>query len=282
MSSFDPDKFKQEQKARWNQGALSTWTLWKKTQVEDTPAKFFLGLVPIRPGVKILDLACGSGETSLQVAHLVSSHLKDEAKDAKIVCVDISDEMLKVLNQRAQEMGLANMVETRCEDAEKVDFGAHYFDMVMSQFGVMFLPHLVEDLARIRGMMKPGSLFSCVVWGEEKDCHIFYAARSVISPPPPPPGTPVSYGTKEKVMEALRKAEFSDVKAVEFEVVHETKDAEEYITLMSGVNKWMEKSLGEKGSELWQKLVNYCNDHYRTPNGNLRFPNVCVGVTAIA
>ncbi|GJD09928.1 hypothetical protein Gasu2_41510 [Galdieria sulphuraria] len=243
MSQFDPDKFKQEQKARWNQGARSTWTLWKQTQVEDTPAKFFLGLVPIRPGVKVLDLACGSGETSLQVAQLVSSHLPSDSKDAKIVCVDISEEMLRVLSQRAQELGLSSVVETCCEDAENINFGTHYFDMVMSQFGVMFLPHLPEDLANIRKMMKPGSLFCCVVWGEEKDCHIFYAARSVVSPPPPPPGTPVSYGTKEKVMEALRKAEFSDVKAVEFQVVHETKDAEEYITLMSGVNQWLEKSL---------------------------------------
>lgn len=282
MSQFNVDKFKQEQKERWNQGARSSWTLWKQTQVEDTPAKFFLGLVPIRPGVKVLDLACGSGETSLQVAQLLSNHLPSEAKDAKIVCVDISEEMLRVLNQRANEMSLADIVETRCEDVEKIDFGEHYFDMVMSQFGVMFLPYLTEDLARIRKMMKPGSLFSCVIWGEEKDCHIFYAARSVLNPPPPPPGTPVSYGTKDKVMEALRNAAFSDVKAVEFQVIHETKDAEEYITLMSGVNKWMEKSLGEKGSELWQKLVDYCNKNYKTPRGTLQFPNVCVGITAVA
>eukprot|EP00871_Galdieria_phlegrea_P001263 jgi/Galph1/2137/GphlegSOOS_G797.1 len=283
-TSFNEEKYKTEQKSRWNEGALSTWTLWKETQVEDTPARFFLERVPVRSGVKVLDIACGSGETSIQVAEVLSKYVEEsETTDpCKLVCVDISDEMLRVLQRKAEEKGLQSIIQVVCEDAEKVNFEPHYFDMVMSQFGVMFLPLLVDDLIHIRRMMKPGALFSCVVWGEEKDCHIFYAARSIIQPPPPPPGTPVSYGTKDQVVAALRQASFSDIQTVTFEVVHETKDAEEYITLMSGVNKWMEKSLGEKGSPLWNKLVEFCNNNYRTRRGTLRFPNVCIGITAIA
>ncbi|MCB8836026.1 cyclopropane-fatty-acyl-phospholipid synthase family protein [Aurantimonas sp. VKM B-3413] len=110
-------------------------------------AKMFMN----RPGLRTLDIGCGWGGLGLYLARQV---------DAKVRGITLSDEQLKIANQRAEEAGLANRAQFHLEDYRKtegpfdrivsvgmfehvgLDFYQQFFDQcrrLMADDGVMLL-----------------------------------------------------------------------------------------------------------------------------------------------
>ena len=85
----------------------------------------------IRAGEAVLDVGCGCGGTTLELAQAVGA-------GAQVTAVDISRPMLELAAQRAREAGLADRVVFRLDDAQTAVFDAASFDLVFSRFGVMF------------------------------------------------------------------------------------------------------------------------------------------------
>jgi ubiquinone/menaquinone biosynthesis C-methylase UbiE len=110
-----------------------------------------------QPGMQVLDLACGTGEPGISVAHRVATH-------GRVTAVDQSPELLKVAAQRATDRGLTNF-ETQPADAHKLPFPNHSFDLATCRFGVMFFADPERAMVELRRVLKPGARACFVVWG---------------------------------------------------------------------------------------------------------------------
>jgi ubiquinone/menaquinone biosynthesis C-methylase UbiE len=110
----------------------------------------------VGPGMRVLDIACGTGEPAISLAALVGN--------GEIVGVDLSPGPLKIAGERAAQRGLTN-VSFRQADAHHLPFPDNTFDRVTSRLGVMFFSDLPQAIAEMHRVLKPGGKAILLVWG---------------------------------------------------------------------------------------------------------------------
>src|SRR5438309_2370065 len=106
-------------------------------------AKFVVDL-GIKPGNKVLDVACGTGNQSLPAAKL----------GGNVTGIDIARNLIEQANVNATKAGLD--IKFEVGDAENLPYEDATFDVVMSMYGAMFAPRpelVARELARV---CKPG------------------------------------------------------------------------------------------------------------------------------
>ena len=101
----------------------------------------------------VLDVGCGSGTTTLAAA----------ADAERVVGVDISRPLVELARRRAQAAMIDN-AEFVIGDAQTHDFAAGAFDLVISQFGLMFFDDPVGAFTNIRRALKAGGRAAFVCW----------------------------------------------------------------------------------------------------------------------
>jgi SAM-dependent methyltransferase len=128
----------------------------------------------IRPGMRVLDVAAGTGNASLPAA----------AAGAAVTASDLTPELLDVGRGRAAAAGLElDWVEA---DAEALPFEDESFDVVMSAIGVMFAPHhqaAADELVRV---CRPGGTIGLLSWTPEGMIGDLFRTMGGFNPPPPP------------------------------------------------------------------------------------------------
>lgn len=112
----------------------------------------------LEPGMRVLDLACGSGHPALDAARLV-------APAGTIVATDLVPEMVEATARRARDAGIDNL-DAQVMDAEAIDYPDATFDAVTCRFGIMFCPQPDVAVAEVRRVLKMGGRFAMCVWDE--------------------------------------------------------------------------------------------------------------------
>jgi SAM-dependent methyltransferase len=125
----------------------------------NTPSQMWLGneglrRAGLRPGMRFLDVAAGSGALSLPAARL----------GAQVVATDLSPAMLEHLERRARDEGLN--VQTRVMDGHALDLEDASFDIAGSQFGVMLFPDMPKGISELARVVKPGGAVLMTVYGD--------------------------------------------------------------------------------------------------------------------
>lgn len=106
------------------------------------------------PGETVLDIGCGAGATSLEIARRV-------APGGSVVGVDISPQMLQLARTRAGAASTA--IEFLDADVGEANF-TRRFDAAFSRFGVMFFEAPAAAFAHIRAQLHPGGRLTFVCW----------------------------------------------------------------------------------------------------------------------
>lgn len=110
-----------------------------------------------RPGLRVLDVASGTGAPALQLARRV-------VPDGHVTATDRSPEPLNIAAERARERGLTN-ISFKVADVHKLPFEDAGFDLVTSRLGVMFFADFPRALSEIRRVLKPGGRVALLAWG---------------------------------------------------------------------------------------------------------------------
>ncbi|WP_313067747.1 bifunctional demethylmenaquinone methyltransferase/2-methoxy-6-polyprenyl-1,4-benzoquinol methylase UbiE [Achromobacter animicus] len=108
---------------------------------------FTIGRAAIRPGMKVLDIAGGTGD-------LARAFAKRAGPTGEVWLTDINDSMLRVGRDRLTDAGL--LVPTAVCDAERLPFPTGYFDRVSVAFGLRNMTHKDRALAEMTRVLKPG------------------------------------------------------------------------------------------------------------------------------
>lgn len=201
-----------DQIAYWNAGAGETWAALQArmdAQLEPLGLAAQAALAP-QAGERVLDVGCGSGQTTLALARAV-------APGGTATGLDISRPMLEVARARAaaEEVAGASFIEA---DAQVHPFAPGSFDAAFSRFGVMFFADPPAAFANIRKGLKPGGRLAFVCW-RAPDQNPFMtlpmaAAADLLPPSPPPtPGAPgpFAFADPERVRGILTDAGFQDI-----------------------------------------------------------------------
>jgi SAM-dependent methyltransferase len=165
----------------------------------------------IHTGEHVIDVGCGCGGTTLEIAELVGAA-------GKVAAVDISRPMLELAAQRARGAKLADRIVFRLDDAQTAAFEAGASDLVFSRFGVMFFADPVAAFANLRGALRPGGRLAFVCW-QPRDKNpwmmapVAAAAQHIPFPAPPPPDAPgpFAFGDAARVRGILEAAGFAKV-----------------------------------------------------------------------
>jgi ubiquinone/menaquinone biosynthesis C-methylase UbiE len=98
-----------------------------------------------RPAARVLDLGCGAGHVSYQVAPLA----------AEVVACDLAPDMLRLVARQAAQQGLGNL-HTLCGAAEALPFPTASYDLVISRYSAHHWTHPARALAEVRRVLRPG------------------------------------------------------------------------------------------------------------------------------
>ena len=174
----------------WNQTAGPTWVELQDQldgMIGPMGQAAIAALGPT-PGEAILDIGCGCGRTSLQLAAAVGGA-------GKVVGADISATMLAVARARPVPSTSARP-DFREIDAQTGDLGGGMFDAVFSRFGVMFFADPVAAFTNIRSALKGHGRLAFVCWRPLADNLWVRVPLEAALPllPPLPPADPTAPG----------------------------------------------------------------------------------------
>lgn len=159
---------------------------------------------------RILDVGCGAGGTTLDVARLL-------APRGTVIGIDLSGQMIEVARERAAAEGLSN-VQFVQGDVTTYAFDDGSFDAFMSRFGVMFFEDPGAAFARIARLLVPGGRAAFVCWRSPEANEWMQVTFGAVTahtgvPPAPSPGTPGPFALadRDRLVSILDLAGFEDV-----------------------------------------------------------------------
>jgi SAM-dependent methyltransferase len=110
-----------------------------------------------QPGMRVLDLASGTGEPAISLAMRVGAQ-------GHITALDLSADLLEIAKGRAQERGLKNL-STQQADAQALPFDDGSFDLATCRFGVMFFRDVKLALQELHRVLRDEARACFLAWG---------------------------------------------------------------------------------------------------------------------
>lgn len=153
----------------------------------------------IKKDDEVLDLGCGDGTTAIPAAKL----------GAKVMGVDIAENLVAAGNKRVKEEGLTNITFLQGDACDLHNLHDNTFDKVVSIFGAMFAPkpiHVAKEMVRVT---KPGGRIVMGNWIPGDPTLVAQILKISSSYTPPPPEgfiSPMLWGVEAQVIERFAAA----------------------------------------------------------------------------
>lgn len=191
--SPDVDALKAKLRATWIAGDFGQIAKFLSAEAEK-----FTNDLGLKPGMKVLDVACGTGNLALPAARA----------GAAVTGVDIAPNSLEQARERAAAEGLDIKFDEG--DAEALPYEDASFDAVVTMYGAMFAPRPDLVAAELKRVCKPGGFIAMGNWTPTGFVGQMFKAAAAYVPPPPGMTSPVLWGRDDVVRER-----FGDVSNVE-------------------------------------------------------------------
>ncbi len=179
-------ELKQRLRASWMAGDFG-----QIARLNAQGAEEFVTRLNLKPGMKVLDVACGTGNQSIPAART----------GAQVIGLDIAPNLLEQAGQRAQSENLK--IEFIEGDAEKLPYPAGQFEVVLSMFGAMFAPRPEVVASELKRVCRPGGLIAMGNWTPEGFVGQMFQITARHAPPPPDILPPSLWGVEKVVAERL-------------------------------------------------------------------------------
>jgi ubiquinone/menaquinone biosynthesis C-methylase UbiE len=194
------DQMKDFMRAPWIAGDFGAIAI----EIGAPEAERFVARMALEPGARVLDLACGTGNVTIPLAH----------RGAMVTGLDMTPHLLQEARARAAREGL----HIRFDEgfAETLPYPDGSFDAVVSMFGIMFSPLPAAVASEMARVLRPGGQLALANWTPSG----FTGRMSMVGGqylPPPSPGamSPLLWGDENTVRDRLKR----DFEAVETRVV---------------------------------------------------------------
>jgi SAM-dependent methyltransferase len=211
LPTLSPEEFKKATQAQWNESAKG----WNDQSArirdwlrESTDA--MLNMVDVRPGTRVLDVAAGAGDQTLDIAERVGP-------DGSVLATDLSPAILEFAKAKALRAG-HRQVETLAADGENLQVPEASFDAVVCRLGLMFYPNPGMGLQAMYKALKPGGRACTMVFSvpDKNPCIttlMSTALKHAGLPPRDPfqPGGLLSLGKPGLIDDLFRQAGFTAV-----------------------------------------------------------------------
>jgi ubiquinone/menaquinone biosynthesis C-methylase UbiE len=236
----------------------------------------------LKEETKILDIGCGCGATTLEIAKLVNQ--------GEVFGVDISEPMLERATQTASDMALTN-ISYQVKDVQVDEMPNNYFDIAFSRFGVMFFEDPFEAFNNINHSLKDDGQLSFVCWQhaslnpwQSLSIQVIKEFLDLPAPPPKSPG-PFAFEDKSYIEEILNASGFRDIEIkdnqediVMFSGKSIREACEDYLTINPVVTEMLKNSPSELREEILEALIGKFSNYHK--DDGLLFPSATWIVTA--
>ena len=205
----------------------------------------FLEAGDIRDTDRVLDIGCGTGQTTRDAACAASS--------GWALGVDLSSRMIEHARRRAAEEEVRNVAFEQA-DAQIHAFDAQAFDVAISRTGATFFGDPVAAFTNVGRALRPGGRLALLTWqGPAPNEWIreisgaLAAGRDLPLPPPDAPG-PFALSDPDRIRAILAAAGYTDVelhpRSERMWFGHDTDDAHRFVVGLMG---WMLNGLDDGG-----------------------------------
>ena len=215
----------------WNEVVGRSWAmLHERLDRQIAPiGRVAMARAGFAPGQRVLDIGCGCGETSFEIAGKVTP--------GRVDGLDISAMLLEIARTDAAAKGLSNVSFTQA-DAQVQAMPPAAYDVVFSRFGVMFFDDPTAAFANIRPALKPGGRLAFCCWRAPKEnlwmALPMQAVRHLLPPLPPSdpnaPG-PFAFADAERVRGILADAGFAGIEIEPLDLMTGTDSLDESVLL---------------------------------------------------
>ena len=206
-----------------------------------------LRAVPIPPDHTILDIGCGTGFSTRELARMVPS--------GSVLGVDLSAKMLDRARSIAEAEGLANAAFEQA-DAQVHPFPEAAFDLAVSVFGAMFFVDPVAAFTNLRRSLRPDGRLALLAWRDLGDNEWVAAIRDALAMgrtlPLPTPGAagPFGLADRDHTARVLDEAGYADVRIDRVDApIRFGADADDAFSFVStlGITRGLTHDLDEAG-----------------------------------
>ena len=192
----------------WNDAMGKTWAMLHERldRQLDPIGREAMQRAAFKADDVVLDVGCGCGETTLEIAGAVN----------RVIGVDASAMLLEIARQTAAAKGIGNV---RFEQGDgQVWRTPEPVDVLFSRFGVMFFADPLAAFTNLRRSLKPGGRLAFACWRQPKE-NLWLAlpmqSTAHLLPPLPPsdphaPG-PFAFADRDRLAGILKGAGFTDV-----------------------------------------------------------------------
>lgn len=154
---------------------------------------------------QVLEIAAGTGR--------VTAHLRQTIPaSARLVATDLNPDMITI----AKRLVPSDQIEWQTANAQELPFGDECFDLVVCQFGLMFVPDKPKALSEAFRVLKPGGQFLLSTWDRQEYNRATYVAEQVVhrhfpSDPPMFFRVPFSLHDPDQLLSLLETAGFNNI-----------------------------------------------------------------------